>query len=346
MSTPIEPPVPPTPPTEPAPPTEPPPPTGSTPPPPPFGMQPSPDMPNTAAPAWTAAAPAFTPPPGSSKRNIGLIIGLIAGGVVVLGIIVVVVILVLTLVRAPGPGPITDPNPIESTTPTSEPAIGSTVAVSPDDCVECYDYGTFGDAILPASDFAAAGLTDQRTVWAPGDETRFDVEFPDMSSDWVSKGVTPDECFVIWSATPISEPLGSTSDATDPIAYVGIYADDADTSQLAQTIRVFPTQADAVAHMQAVEDLVAGCPSYAYPDGFTVEVLSAGDDIVVPATVAVTGWLEQSENGDLYYAIDLQRGNLVERTVMRTDGTISASAYHDLVEKVAANLGELDPTID
>jgi hypothetical protein len=294
-----------------------------------------------------AAPRTFTPPPAAetSKPLPPLaIVGIIVGALVVVGAIVAAVAFVINQVGAAfededfgsGFGEYSELEQLlagEASGPT---------AVNPTECdTECFGTGTARVVIPSDVTFEQFGFADDYSSFVPSNTV--DNELAYNTRDFQLNYGTPDSCLAVWASSPITQTLVSP---TDPQRQTIDFADDRydedyGATSFSQSMRLFPDSADAESHMLQLDTEIDGCSSYnlydpEYPSVYEVTPAPA---LEVPDNVAVLGWVESSEY-DRSYTFELQRGNLVVRTEVTTDGMMSEQKFRDLVAIVAEQLGD------
>jgi hypothetical protein len=162
----------------------------------------------------------------------------------------------------------------------------------------------------------------------------------------VSAKGSPDECFVTFPQAPLSildQP--PVDDDGSLISYTGAWADKDEWSNLAQAVRLFETDEDAVTYMAGLPDVIEGCTHYQSGSGDTYwqADVTPAPALKLPPSVAAIGWVEQGDYYARYYAFDVQRGNIVIRTALSTTDEISELEFRSLVEHVALQLSEIQP---
>ena len=295
------------------------PPGGAAPPPPPAFTPPGPPAPPVYGPA--GYYPGAAPPPPRKKLNPGGIVAIVVGSLVLLsGIVAGLIALTSVLTEA-----IRDNAPVfdsGSATAGGQPLVtgdeASPVAVEPMDCGGC-----FTDNIA-----------------------HYDSEATYYKNAWNDADGDPDECFVTFPQAPISilEP-GLVADDGSVISYTGVFADKDEWSSLAQSVRLFESDQDAVDYMAGLPALISSCTRYSSGEGgdyWRADVTPA-PALDLPASVAAIGWVESATYDSRYYSFDLQRGNMVVRTALFTGTEISEVEFRALVEHLAVQLEEIVP---
>jgi hypothetical protein len=172
----------------------------------------------------------------------------------------------------------------------------------------------------------------------PTPDTTAAAEHATNASTWRGTGKQPDDCFVTWSATPIVEPPDATTVPSDLV--VALPGGDGAPARLNRSARLFPDTASAAAYMATLDASLAGCTGYTDPDGIATDGISREPAIVVPDSVAAAGWVRLGPGEDRIYVMDLQRANLVIRTVAYNQGTFTDVQFREFMESSAVVLGD------
>jgi hypothetical protein len=219
---------------------------------------------------------------------------------------------------------------------TGEP--GPFVALAPTACPSsCFTRETIALTDLDPATYEAVGLDLESGVTLPPPDTTADAEHATNSRTWRATGKQPDECFVTWSATPIVEPPDTTTVASDIV--VSLPGGDGDAARVNRTARLFADTASAVAYMSTLDAGLAACPEYTDADGIWWDTISREPGIVVPDSVAAVGWVRQMDAGDRIYVMDIQRANLVIRTVAYNQWSFTDQQFREFMEASADVLG-------
>ncbi len=327
-------------------------PAEGTPPPSPVFAPPS--YPPPAAPTYTGV-PTYAPPvprPAESTtgRTVAITIGIVAACLLVLGGLGVAIFFVAQsaiqsfeengipeLLPEDG-GEIPEILPLVTGEP-SEP-----VAVAPDECpTTCFSGASVGQLVIDDKEFEALGVPTLVNAFGSYPESSPQAEFSYTFTTWTENDGTPAECFFTFFGAPVSLALDSTPEvSTDTIHYLEYRTSKDEYSGLNQSVRVFADSAGASAHMAAVHSGAATCSHYEVGKGrdFWEADVTPLPALDVPNNVAATGWVESSD-WSRYYVVDLQRGNLVMRTTLTTDGAITEEAFRAFIEERASELATL-----
>ena len=234
--------------------------------------------------------------------------------------------------------------------PLIEGEAAEPVAVEPLECLEqCFTQNSIGRALSSQRSFRILGVGDTLERWGDYESTDAATEYEYTATDWRRDDLDPDACFFGYFGTPIVAALGDkpTPGDLDIIDYGNTQSNEFETTTLWQSARVFETSEDAANHMSTLDDLSAQCTSFSSPDFPRTRVTQA-PALEVPNSVAAIGWVE-STGPERYYVYDVQRGNIVVRSILSTwADEVSEQDFRDFVETLASELGELDveePTV-
>lgn len=302
--------------------------------------------PPTGRPVDTAP-PAFPPPllPPPPRRRRWLVPVIVGGSLALVALIggVAAVAVQLGTIVAQAPLPDSDAGPVGAPPEQllqGEP--GSPVAVDPLTCDVCFAIDDARTLRLPDESYEAVGLT-------VGDNAPYEVLAGDDQSEqsgwWLDEGGTPDACYFTFPKSPLAfapvEMEYSTS-STDFVFSPEWHSDEERYYVGTESVRVFDDTATAGSYMAALETAVAGCPNYSLPESGWSSVVTAAPALDLPASVAAYGWVETGGYAR-YYAVDLQRGNLVARLTLASDGDgPTETEFRDLVEEYALLLAALE----
>ncbi len=312
-------------------------------------VEPTPRIPVAPPPtAWAApAAPTvFTPPPPEPPRR-GLGGGAIAA-LITVGVVVFCGAAAGVVGLATGFAAMVEESsllPVE-TRPLVDGDPGSPIAVDPLACADdvCFDASVFRRLTPTSGDLRRIGLTEQWGAFGDYATSTEQSEFINARDWWEEQEVTPEPCFITALERPLALTLsGGSSAPDDPIEILAEYGDESEYSYFAQSARLFGTTTEAAEHMQTFDDLLGECSVYSLTDeyGRHKTRVSPAPAIIVDDSVSALGWVEEWDFGR-YYAFDVQRGNVVVRTIVSTDGLVTEEDYRSYVEIVARELAALD----
>jgi len=169
-----------------------------------------------------------------------------------------------------------------------------------------------------------------------------------MSAGWEANDGTPDSCFFAPTNSPLSgAPDDALATSTDPVLFIGTHEDPARMNTLDQSMRVFSDSASASEYLAGLATAVDDCREVTI--GPPAERYTASVDpeaqLALPDSVAGVGWARTGDPGPRWraYVVDLQRGNVVVRTRLLTDGSTSESAFRGWVEGYSLILSSVQP---
>jgi hypothetical protein len=231
-------------------------------------------------------------------------------------------------------------------TPSSAPPIvgaaGGGAAVDPMLCPEdCYSILDIEAILAPDAALTQLGVRVKPSQNSSGFQSTQVAEYNATLAGWRSASGAPDECFFTYFASPVTgtvdvPPQISKGDIQSGGTFNGI----GNGAQLQQSVRVFATSQDATDHLETLNRDIAGCRSYSTSNWKADVTAAAG--LELPESTSAVGWVEDSPRGR-YYAFDVQRGNLVIRAALSTDGGVTESDFRAFVVAVATHLASVEP---
>lgn len=265
--------------------------------------------------------------------------------VIVLGILLVIALLIVAL------GSVV--NSIRANrAPQGAPLVAGDTGYPNAEALECDD-PCFTEAdieatVLSESTLDTFGLTQHDFPWGTYDATTADELYRAMTANWAANDGEPNACVFALGNSPSVVDLISDDGVLDQIEFTGEHADADVTSTLDQSIRVFPDTASAEAYMTTLYNQIEGCPEISIGserERYTAQITGA-PALTLPSTVASVGWVRTGDPGPRWraYVFDLQRGNLVVRTRLLTDGSISEEAFRAFVEDYAYQFSLVEPS--
>lgn len=230
--------------------------------------------------------------------------------------------------------------------PLAEGEAGSPYARAPLDCDgNCFTDEVIAELVPSAREFATLGLPTLSYVWGEYDTTRPGDEWFYTSQTWEDEGGSPMECSFTLSVSPISnsaddQPIKVERD--DTIEYIGEHTTEDYYSSLVQTVRVFRSSDHAVEHMEETSTNITNCSRYSFgaASDYTGGVVTPEPELVLPDSVAAVGWVETNHFGR-YYVVDVQRGNVVTRSTLYTDGAVTEGDFRAFLESSAGILASI-----
>lgn len=312
------------------------------------------------APAAPPVGPA-TPAPWSAGRRAALVIGIVAAVFGILtGAIVGAVSLASVVAQQVGgitdgvaePAPTTDPDTPDDELRdpvTPEPlADGSPGPLLPEVATECpgdcFTTDILEELVPVESVYDGTDLTVVVDVLGDYDPQPVSKDIVLSERLWKDEGGEPAACFFTYFGTPIAAELDGDVRSDDRTWYLTTRESPDKYGIMTTSARLFPDTAAASAHLADLSRLVAACEEYEVGSSttyWTAEV-SLAPAIDLPPTVAAAGWVEDSPFGR-YYVVDIQRGNLVVRNALYTDGLITQSQSDELIQRLATMLAQVDP---
>lgn len=172
--------------------------------------------------------------------------------------------------------------------------------------------------------YSADPVGDAQAQW---DSAMEPIGDPDLT-------VISHECSAIVPTAPVIGPDDAGS-ASDPVWSIGTRESDSAETSLAQSLRLFTSSAEAEEHMTSLASLLKGCAA----DGAAFSTFSLPG---LPASIGSVGWL-LSLDGQFYYGADLQRGNLVVRTGIKSMNEVGEQQIYDFMVEQADQLSYIVP---
>ena len=309
---------------------------------------PSPVLPPPAGqPVGTTPPVVFPPPvvPPPPPRRRWLVPVIIGGSLVLVGLIAGVGFAATQIAgaisRVPyGVAPEADVEEMDSLL-RGDP--GSPVADQPLSCGACFNAAHVDLITIPRDAYFGLGVPITDGSWY---ETTLGADQIEKSGWWVSDGGTPDACYFTYATAPGYFATNASAGAAvndDDIIYPDWHADEDEYYLLTESVRVFDETALATAYLAELETAVAGCSSVSFPDQGWSGTVTATPALDLPPSVASYGWAEGNDFGR-YYAVELQRGNLIVRLSLWTDAYgATETEFRAFAELYAEKLAELEP---
>lgn len=280
------------------------------------------------------------PEPAPRKHRWWIPVVISVSALLVIGGMVGVVFAAFSLVRSSGHGS-------NQALISGEP--GEPRAAAPLECPpSCFDDSSIEAAVMSDSDLDAFGITQHDYPWGTYDPTTAGEIYRSGAADWKANDGTPNQCIFALSNSPASIALdGAEATNQDEIQFTGSHADEGVKTTLDQSMRIFPTSADAEAYLLKLKEQIADCDLIEIgpvSDRYSAEITPV-PALSLPDSIAATGWVRTGDPGPRWraYVTDLQRGNLVVRLRLLTDGSMTEADYLALVEQYAGQLGGLAP---
>ena len=230
------------------------------------------------------------------------------------------------------------PSPLETGPPQSP------IAAEPLECAnQCFTDDVIAGTIVPQARLDELGFTTVTNEWGDYAPTDSAWEYSYLESEWQRLGSEADSCFFTLPQFALATELGHAPAEGDYVDFTGTSTSEDEFGYFTQSVRIFPTSREAVAHMWTLNELIPRCTYYSYD--LAVEdwsgTLSPAPALDVPDTVAAIGWREANSIGR-YYVFDLQYANIVVRTAMASPDVVSEAQYRELVVELAEHLAQLE----
>lgn len=290
------------------------------------------------APPGQFAAP---PPQPRKPMRMRIVVAITAGVVLVLTLLVglgaAVVGVATTAVESLGETIGSDP-----AGPLVEGDEASPHAVEPPDCADpCFDKDVATDTIPDQYEFDELGVPSVIDAYGDYTYTTATLEYGYALDYFTDSNVSPNSCFFTYISVPLVGDVDTRVRERDRIDYTGTHGSDDGYSTLGQSVRFFETTASATAHMEQLQDAVAGCPGYTDggPDKYSI---TPAPQLEVPDSMAAYGWRESSPYYR-YYVFDVQHGNVVVRSTLATDGSVSEQRFRNFVVNEADLMKSFQP---
>jgi hypothetical protein len=270
-----------------------------------------------------------------SRRRVTLVLGIVAASLGAAALLVGAAVGLGSLV-----GGIVTPQAPDQPLIAGDP--GDPVAAAPMECpTACFDETSIDALTLSPDTFARLGLTEISSLPQSESTARVgDLVARDMSS-WVDYDGEPDDCFF----APTSAPYATTVESSDPdnddlVYFFDGYDDTVDSGD--QAVRIFPDTASASAYLADLAQAIRACKGIEIgPDDDRYNAtVSPAAALSLPSEVAAVGWIREGDPGARWraYVVDLQRGNVVVRIRILTDGVITERQFRNTVERYADQL--------
>lgn len=227
-------------------------------------------------------------------------------------------------------------------------APGSPEAAEPVACPSsCFTAAANKELIPGYPVLAALGL--QKDVYPPGtyDPVTAGEVYRSNLASWRAANGDPDECFF----APINSPVGSSiadgqTENPDVVTFVGTWGNASQRSFVDVSSRLFPDTSSASGYLRELATNIQKCTRVDVGPDTNRQVLTVrpAAAITVPTSEAEVGWvrLGTTASEGRAYVIDIQRGNLVVRLRVVTDGTITEARFRSFATTFAqTQLGQV-----
>jgi hypothetical protein len=267
----------------------------------------------------------------------------IVSGIVIASLIGGIGTAIQNSTRTPAPpysAPVVTPDPPDNgPSELAQGDPGSPLAVLPLNCAAaCFGETEVAAAMLSAHDFGAAEVPFTHPV--AGGTTALDAQ-PLEWETWDDSGISPGQCFVTWSTLPIVEGDGIPV-ASDYVAPMTEQAGDGDTL-LTQSVRLFADTDSAESYMAALYAGLAACPDWKTVGNGVERPVYLAPSLRTPDSVASFGFVVEPQKEDRRFVFDLQRGNMVIRSVLVTDDRYGDQLFRTLMREQADAMAALVP---
>ena len=297
----------------------------------------------TPVPTYT---PGLTPRRRGSSKTIVMAIAIGAGVVALLVGLGVVIYNVadeaLASLEGASPLGLEPGDDIPELLPLTRGEPGPATATIPLECPEqCFTEAALDSILMGSFTYSSLGVPveGEYTVDEYATSTA-DEEFLSSASYWKEDDSTPDECFFTSVWAPISDSVdGRPESPDDVIRYHTDWYSESEYSILSHGSRLFTTTDAAEEHMASLLGKIEQCTRYSMggEEKYWVASVTPMPAIDLPTSVSAVGWVEEGY-GMRYYIANLQRGNLVIRIGLSTDGEITEQDYRDYLWSAAEYL--------
>jgi PknH-like extracellular domain len=223
------------------------------------------------------------------------------------------------------------------------------IAAEPLRCPEaCFTEESIPDTVAVEGTFAELGTPDNAEPYGSYEPSTTGELYRRDTASWSESGGHPDACFFMPTSAPYASSVLSTdARSPDPIFWTGTHLDAAGIDSVDQSVRLFQDSDSAEAYLADIAAQINECTSVQFESAnsrYTATV-DAASALGTPVSVASAGWIRTGEPGERWraYSFDLQRGNLVVRTRLLTDGTIRETDFRRFVQFYAAQLAAIEP---
>lgn len=227
-------------------------------------------------------------------------------------------------------------------------APGSPEAVEPLACPSSCFTAAANKQLIPGYPvLTALGL--DKDVYPPGtyDPVTAGQVYRSNLASWRAGNGAPDQCFFAPSNSPVGSSItdGQTENP-DVVTFVGTWGAASQRSFVDVSSRLFPDTESASGYLRELATSIQNCHQVEVgPDNnrqvLTVQPAAA---LTVPNSEAAVGWvrLGTTANEGRAYVMDIQRGNIVVRLRVVTDGTITEAKFRSFAATFAqTQLGQV-----
>lgn len=307
-----------------------------------------------AAPPAPPAPPLLTPPPlrpsyapspapMSRGARVGLVVGIATGALVLVGLLTTAVVAFVNGTIEAFDRDVKPDQPLVSGDP------GVPVAQRPLECEgPCFDETSLPALTAPDERFSRLGLIDETTPPEFADPVPAGELIADASEWWLTYHGTPDQCFFVTSSAPYAATYPSAEpDSADTVVFLATHEDRDRIDLVDHSARLFPDTAAATAYLAGLAAAVSDCEGIEVgpDDDRQTATITPMPALALPDEVAAAGWVREGTAGPRWrcYVVDLQRGNVVVRIRLFTDGLITEHQFRNTVELYAKQLATVEP---
>ena len=283
--------------------------------------------------------PPTTPPASKKRRRTWWIWVIPVAGVIVLGLLISAGVAEFNALANRRP----------PATALATGAPGKPTAVTPLECPgSCFTAAANKGLIPNYPVLTALGLSDD--IYPPGtyDPTTAGEIYRASLAGWRANDGTPDVCFFAPANSPSNASIADGQDQlTDPITFVGTWGVKGKPSFVDVSSHLFPDTASATAYLGQLTTSIQSCHRIEVgPDNNReVVTLQPAAALTVPDSEAAVGWVRLGTGAERSraYVMDIQRGNLVARVRVVTDGSISEAKFRSFAATFAQTILGLLP---
>lgn len=219
---------------------------------------------------------------------------------------------------------------------------GPATATIPLECPdECFTEAALDSILMGSFTYSSLGVpVEGEEIDSEYAVTTVDQDFLASASYWKDEASTPDTCFFTSVWAPISDPVdGRPASPDDIVRYHTEWYSESEYSVLSHSSRLFTTTNAAEEHMASLLGQIEQCTRYTMggEEKYWSARVTPMPAIDLPNSVSAVGWVEEGY-GMRYYVANLQRGNLVIRIGLATDGEITEQDYRDYLWSAAEYL--------
>jgi hypothetical protein len=225
---------------------------------------------------------------------------------------------------------------------------GSPDAIDPLVCPDaCFTEASIEGLLPSEADLKILGVSEATYPNGTYDPATAGQLFRSDSAGWETYEGEPDSCFFAPANSPVAGSLESGDpQSTDLIYFLGTHEDLRLLNTLDLAARIFPDTASATAYLEELAHSIEACPGIEIgPPGerYSAEIDPAAA-MTVPDSIAAVGWIRTGDPGPRWraYIMDIQRGNLVVRARLLTNGIIREVEFREFVDSYIAQLAELE----